>query len=164
LGSRPSQPIASATFSEKIESLSKIRKNGSGSVRERFSKLLNHPMRCGIHGDIEVQDSPATVLDDEPDIEQLESKGGNDEKIHARNHVSVIPEERDPALPFLLVRSSRWQIARDGCEAHTESELLELRLDFSCPPTVLARQSNGERLHFPEIGGRPGPLFEMVRQ
>lgn len=88
-----------------------------------------------------MQDFPATVIDDEPCIQQLESNGRNDEELHARNHVPVISEEGGPALPFLLVGSSLREIARDGGEAHGEAELLEIGLDLSCPPSVLAGQA-----------------------
>ncbi len=49
--------------------------------------------------DVDVQNLPSTVLDDEPDVEELEPNRRHDEEVHRGDRISVILEEGGPALP-----------------------------------------------------------------
>ena len=65
------EPIAvdGVTISEQISGL------GSFS-RERFDDLLRGPLRRGMTGDVEVENAPAVVADDEEAIQKVKSHGG----------------------------------------------------------------------------------------
>jgi hypothetical protein len=49
-------------------------------------------------GHIEVEGSPSSVVEHEPNVEQGESHSGDDEEVHSRDHVLVIPQEGHPPL------------------------------------------------------------------
>jgi hypothetical protein len=76
----------------------------SGGLRERLPKLLDHPASAGIRADVEVDQPSASVIDDEPDVQQLEAHGGDDAEVHGRDGVLVISEERHPALATAWIR------------------------------------------------------------
>jgi hypothetical protein len=86
------------------------------------------------------------TIDDEPDIEQLESNGRDDKEVHCCDRVSVVSQERGPALSLSLVGCSFRQIARHGRQADGEAELLELGLDLAGSPVVLDRETPDQGL------------------
>ena len=66
--------------------------------REGLPKLLDHPTGAGIRGDVDVDQPSAPMIDDEPDVDQLEAHGRDDAEVHGRDGVPVISEERHPTL------------------------------------------------------------------
>ncbi len=72
---------------------------------------------------VDVQEVPSIVLDDEPDIEQLESNGRDDEEVHRGDHVSVVSQERGPALSLGVIRPPLWQVARHRRQRNPEPSL-----------------------------------------
>lgn len=66
--------------------------------REGLSKLLDHPPSAGIRRDVEVDQPSASMIDDEPDVHQLEAHGRDDAEVHGRDGVPVISEESHPTL------------------------------------------------------------------
>jgi hypothetical protein len=65
----------------------------SGSKWKCFSQLLDDPRACRMLCDIEVQDTPAIVTDDEKAIEHAEGDRRNSEEVHRGNHFTVITEK-----------------------------------------------------------------------
>lgn len=65
-------------------------------TREGIAQLLDHPAGRGMSGYVEMKDSPSTVVDGEPDVEEVEPDGGHDEEVHAGNHLPVVPKEGHP--------------------------------------------------------------------
>ena len=80
-------------------------------VREGISQLLDHPASGWVRSDVEVQDLPPSVVDREPDVEQLESDGGNHEEVHPRDQVPVVSKEGGPALSLAGIRLGSRQVA-----------------------------------------------------
>ena len=101
---------------------------------------------------VDVQEVPSIVLDDGPDIEQLESNGRDDEEVHRGDHVSVVSQERGPALSLGVIRPPLWQVARHRRQRNPEPELLELGLDLPCSPAVFRRESSDK---YPQLRGDP---------
>src|ERR1700730_1266608 len=66
----------------------------SGSKWKRFSQLLDNPKACRMLCDIEVQDAPTIVTDDEEAIERAEGDRRNSEEVHRGNRFPVIAEKR----------------------------------------------------------------------
>jgi hypothetical protein len=56
---------------------------------------------------VHVYNLPSTVLDDEPDVEELELNRWHDEKIHGGDRVAVVSKERGPALASVEICSFR---------------------------------------------------------
>ncbi len=113
---------------------------------KRLPELLDRPRRGRVGREIEVQDSPLPVLDDEPHVEQLEVDGRNDEEVHCRDDIPVVSEKGHPALSLALVECSFRQVARHGRQADGEAELLELGLDLPGSPVVLGRETPDQGL------------------
>src|SRR5258708_18476709 len=59
-------------------------------------------------GDIEVQDAPTIVTDDERAIERAEGDRRNSEEVHRSNRFPVITEKGKPALGRLRIASCRF--------------------------------------------------------
>lgn len=111
---------------------------GRSLVRECLAKLLNHP-RCGqMLGDVEVQNFAAAVGDHEPDDGHLEADRRDHGKVHRREHVAMISQERGPSLQLVVATTSFREVARHSFETDSGSQLLELGLNSSCTPRVLA--------------------------
>jgi hypothetical protein len=96
--------------------------------------------------DIDVQNLPPPVLDDEPQVEQLEANGRDDEEVHCSDRVAVVSKEGHPVLPLVVVGPSFRQITRYGREADFEAELLEFGLDLPCSPVVLRGKATDQIL------------------
>jgi hypothetical protein len=62
----------------------------SGSKWKCFSQLLDDPQACRMLRDVEVQDAPAIMTDNEKAIEQAEGDRRNSEEIHRGNRFPVI--------------------------------------------------------------------------
>src|SRR5260221_2539797 len=75
----------------------------SGSKWKRFSKLLDDPQACRMLCDIEVQNAPTIVTDDEKAIERAEGDRRNREEVHRGNRFPVITEKGKPALGWLRI-------------------------------------------------------------
>jgi hypothetical protein len=82
----------------------KVDEPRSGCKWKCFSQLLHDPRACRMLCDIEVQDTPTVVTDDEKAIERAEGGRRNSEEVHRGNRFPVITEKGKPA-PREIVRS-----------------------------------------------------------
>ena len=69
-------------------------KPGGGLIGKRFSQLLHNPGAGRMACDIEVQDVPAVMTDNEEAIEETESDRRYREEVHGCDCLAVIPQER----------------------------------------------------------------------
>jgi hypothetical protein len=107
---------AAGTSSPYLACRSKMTNLGAESRWKCFSQLLDDPRACRMLCDIEVQDAPKIVTDDEKTVERAECDRRNSEEIHCGNRFPVIAEKGKPALgrlrisrcPFHPTRSARW--------------------------------------------------------
>ncbi len=97
--------------------------------------------------DTEVEELTSTVSDHEPDVQDPESDGRNDQEVHRRKLVPMIPKERAPSLALIAVWISIREISRDRGEANEDPELLEIGVNLSSAPAVLVRDSANEHPH-----------------
>jgi hypothetical protein len=84
----------------------------SGSKWKCFSQLLDDPLACRMLCDIEMQDTPTIVTDDEKAVEHAEGDRRNSEEVHRGNRFSVIAEKGKPAVGRL--RISRFPFPASG--------------------------------------------------
>jgi len=75
----------------------------SGSKWKCFSQLLDDPQACWMLCDIEVQDAPTIVTDDEKAIEHAEGDRRNSEEVHRGNRFPVITKKGKPARGRLRI-------------------------------------------------------------
>jgi len=57
-------------------------------------------------GDVEVQNAPAIVADDEETVEHGEGDRGNGKEIYCRDGFPVVTQKGQPALGWISVRGS----------------------------------------------------------
>jgi len=113
-------------------------------VWEGLAKLLDDPVRGRVLRDTEVEELTSAVSDHEPDVQEPESDGWNDQEVHRRDPVPVIPKEGAPSLALIAVGISFREISRDRGEANEDSELLELGVNLSSAPAILVGESPNE--------------------
>ncbi len=101
----------------------------SGSKWKCFSQLLDDPQACRMLCDIEVQDAPTIVTDDEKAIEHAEGDRRNSEEVHRGNRFPVITEKGKPALSRIACQHER---NHRGVEAHRAVKV-EMRLRKGVP-------------------------------
>ena len=56
-----------------------------------ISELLYDPLCRRMIRNVEVNDIPSTVIDDEEDELDVKGESGNDEKVHGGNYITVVP-------------------------------------------------------------------------
>jgi hypothetical protein len=81
-------------------------------------------------GHVEVQNLPATVLDNEEAIEELESRRRHGEEVERSDYLAVIRQECQPLLARVSTSSNASEIPADACFRDDEAELLEFTVDL----------------------------------
>jgi len=75
-----------------------------GGAGKRLAQLLQDPLRSRLSSNVEVQNPPAPVLDNEEAVEQLKSHARHGEKVDSHDHLAVILKEGQP--PFFRVATA----------------------------------------------------------
>jgi hypothetical protein len=79
--------------------------------------------------DIEVQDTPTTVADDEKAIERAKGDGRDSEEVHCGNCFPVIAEKGNPALGRLWISRCPFHPTRDRSLRDIKTEHEKLAMD-----------------------------------
>src|SRR5215211_2451382 len=66
--------------------------------RYRFAQLLQGPLRCGMRRDIDMEQSAASVFDDDKHVEHAEGRRDRDTEVARHNGLGVVAHKRSPAL------------------------------------------------------------------
>jgi hypothetical protein len=101
----------------------------NGSKWKCFSQLLHDPRACRMLCDIEVQDAPAIVTDDEKAIERAEGNRRNREEVHRGNRFAVITEKGKPAPRRLRITRCAFHPTRDRSLRDIKTEHEKLAMD-----------------------------------
>src|ERR1035438_7021911 len=101
----------------------------SGSKWKCLSQLLNDPRACRMLCDIEVQDTPAIVTDDEKAKERAEGNRRNREEAHRGNRFAVITEKGKPARGRLRIPRCAFHPTRDRSLRDIKTEHEKLAMD-----------------------------------
>src|SRR5258708_1788467 len=110
----------------------------SGSKWKCFSQLLDNPKACRMLCDIEMQDAPTIVTDDEKAIERAEGDRWTSEEVHRGNRFPVITEKGKPALGWLRLSSCPFHPTRDRSLRDIKTEHEKLAVDaWRSPRRVL---------------------------
>ena len=97
-------------------------KSWSRPKRKRLPQLLDDPTARRMLRDVEVQDTPAIVADDEEAVEDTESDRGYGEEVHGRNRFLVILQKRTPTFDWLGISGRPLHPARDGSLRNLEPQ------------------------------------------
>ena len=76
---------------------------GSRPKRKRLPQLLDDPHARQMFRDVQVQDPPPIVVDDEEAVEHAERDRWNCEEIHRSNRFPMVAQKRKPALGWFGV-------------------------------------------------------------
>src|ERR1700737_46475 len=106
----------------------------SGSKWKCFSQLLDDPRACRMLCDIEMQDAPTIVTDDEKAIEHPEGDHRNREEVHRGNRFPVITEKGKPALGRLRISRCPFHPTRDRSLRDIKTEHEKLAMDAGPSP------------------------------
>ena len=95
-------------------------------------ELACDPFSRRVRGDTQPQDLAATVLQYQQSIEQSEGDGRNHEQVHRRDAVSMIMQERPPALGWRP--PTLCHVFGDRGLPDIDAELEEFTVDARCAP------------------------------
>jgi hypothetical protein len=84
--------------------------------------------------DVEVQDFPASVLNDEEAVEQAEGHGWYRKKVERNDRLAMVQEEAQPLFPWDTTAVCGPKIPGDGSFRNNETELLEFSVDLGGTP------------------------------
>src|SRR5436853_7294520 len=101
----------------------------SGSKWKCFSQLLHDPRACRMLCDIEVQDTPTVVTDEEKAIERAEGDRRNREEVHRGNRFPVITKKGKPAPGRLRISRRPFHPTRDRSLRDIKAEHEKLAMD-----------------------------------
>ena len=108
--------------------------------REGFPQLLHDPRGSRMASDMEMQDSPPLVLDDEKAVQDLKRQGGHGEEVHRHNGFSMIGQEGPPAFAGIAVAPNALKIAGYGAFGNVEAELPQFAVNFRRSPVHILRR------------------------
>src|SRR5277367_2699384 len=94
--------------------------------------LTSDPFGRWVRSNPETQDLAATVLQYQQSIEQSEGDGRNHEQVHRRDAVSMIMQERPPALGWRP--PTLWHVVGDCSLPDIDTELKEFTVNARCAP------------------------------
>jgi hypothetical protein len=111
--------------------------------------MLQDPLRSRVPSNVEVQDLPTCVLDNEEAVEQLEGHGRHGEEVESDDHLAVVLEEGKPLLTWVPAALDAPEIPSNGPSGDDEAEFLKFAVDFGGSPTrILRRQAPDQRPEF----------------
>ena len=100
-----------------------------GSKWKCFSQLLDDPQACRMLCDVEVQDAPTVVTDDEKTIKGAERDRRNREEVHCGNRFPVIAEKGKPAPGWLRISRRPSHPTRDRSLRDIQAEQEKLAMN-----------------------------------
>src|SRR5215831_16875269 len=95
------------------------------SLGEGFTQLLHHPLGCRVSRHIEVQDLPASMLDDEETMQQSERHRWYGEEVERNDHLAMILQEGPPALAGIPAAVDSPQVSSHGSLGDDETQFQE---------------------------------------
>ena len=94
-----------------------------GNIRECFAQLLRDPDAGRLGGDVEVQDAPAVVRNDEKAIEDVKCACRNGEEINGCDDFSVVAQKCQPALTWIWFPGTPAHPAGDRSFRHIKTSI-----------------------------------------
>jgi hypothetical protein len=101
----------------------------SGFKRKRFAQLLDDPSARRMLRDINVQDAPPIMTDDEEAVEHAERNRWHREEIHGGNRFPMVAKKGQPALGLVGISRRSLHPTRDGSLGKFKTEHAEFPMD-----------------------------------
>jgi hypothetical protein len=105
-----------------------------GVEREGLSQLLHDPHARRVLGDVEMQDLPSVMTDNEEAVEHAECNRWNREEIHRGNRFAMIVQKREPSLGWFRISWRPADPAGDGSLRDIETQHEQLAVDARRSP------------------------------
>ena len=83
--------------------------------------------------DVEVQDPPASVLDDEKAVQQFECHGWHGEEVEGSDYLAMVLEKAQPTLARVAPATNSPKIPGHTSFRDDEAELLQFSVDLGAP-------------------------------
>src|SRR6516164_7132147 len=99
-----------------------------------FSQLLYNPKRMGISRDIAMQDLTPLVADDEKAVQNTKRERWDGEKVHRRNGLTMVSEERQPLLDGICISRGSPDPSRDTPFRGIETQLEQFAVNARRSP------------------------------
>jgi len=137
-----------------------MRKLGADK-KKRLSQLLDDPRTRRMPSDVEVQNAPPIMVDDEKAIKHAESDRWGREEIHCGNRFPVVAKESEPTLGWLGTSRRPFHPTGDRSLGELKTAHEELAMNAWCSPSwVLGNHPEDQLPHFlrrrPSSDARPG--------
>lgn len=105
-----------------------------GFEGKRLAQLLDDPSARGMLRDVNVQDVPPIMTDDEEAVEHAEGNRWHGEEIHGRNRFPMVLKKGQPALGPVRIFRCPFHPTRDGSLGEIKPEHAEFPMDPWCSP------------------------------
>jgi hypothetical protein len=99
-----------------------------------FSQLLDDPQACRMLCDVEVQNAPTIVADDEEAVEHTERNRWHSEEVHRRNRFPMVSKEGAPTFGRVRISRRSAHPARDRSLGEVKTKHDQLTMDARCAP------------------------------
>ena len=99
-----------------------------------FSQLLYNPKRMGISRHIAMQDLAPVVADDEKAVQNTKRERWDGEKVHRRNGLAMVSEERQPLLDGIWISRGSPDPSRDTPFREIETQLEQFAVNARRSP------------------------------
>src|ERR1019366_642373 len=103
--------------------------------------------------DVEVQNAPAIMTDDEEAVQNPKGKSGDSEEINGSDSSPMVAQKGQPALGGLRPLGRSFHPAGNGCSRHVEPEHPESPMDARRTPTGIV--SDHLKDQFTDLLGDP---------
>ena len=114
-------------------------------LRKCLPELLHDPRACRVFRDVEMEDLPSAVFDDEETVENSEVEGRHGEEVHGRDNFAVIAQKSIPELACIRSRRNAPEIAGYRTFRDVEAEFQKLSMNSrSTPRGILVRHAADE--------------------
>ena len=97
-------------------------------------------------GDIEVDDAPTVVTDDEEAVQEVEGEGGNGEEVHGRDGFAMIMKKCPPTLGGFRISGCASHPAGDGSFGNLKAER-GVRHECEEHPGLRSQRPSGKSNH-----------------
>src|SRR5216683_2531464 len=104
---------------------------------KRFAQLLDDPSARRMLRDVNVQDAPPIMTDDEEAVEHAERNRWHSEEVHCRDRLSMVLEKSTPALSWLGVPWRLFHPTGDRPLRDVEAEHEQFPMDARCSPACV---------------------------
>ena len=118
---------------------------GGRLIRKCFPQLLANPGASRMTSNVEVEDAPAVMADDEEAIQEVEADRRHGEEIHGGDGFAMITKKSQPAPSRLWICGRPFDPAGDGLLRNIEPQHEELAVNpRSAPGRVLRHHAENQ--------------------